>query len=71
MKKFWIKLKQRAMLVQCSDADMIPLPSLFVQVNLEAKVICSSSIPRALTREAEFTDAKFLIVGRSKNTYHR
>lgn len=41
------------------------------QVNLEAKVICSSSIPRTLTREAEFTDTKFLIVGRSKNTYHR
>jgi hypothetical protein len=44
---------------------------LFFQVNLEAKVICSSSIPRALTREAEFTDTKFLTVGRSNNTYHR
>ncbi|XP_037456395.1 probable receptor-like serine/threonine-protein kinase At5g57670 [Triticum dicoccoides] len=41
------------------------------QVNLEAKVICSSSIPRALAREAEQTDAKFLVVGRSRSKYHR
>ncbi|KQJ95790.1 hypothetical protein BRADI_3g19020v3 [Brachypodium distachyon] len=41
------------------------------QVNLEAKVICSSSIPRALTREAELTDANFIVVGRSRSTYHR
>lgn len=41
------------------------------QVNLEAKVICSSSIARALTLEAALTDANFLIVGRSRNTYHR
>ncbi|KAK3121254.1 hypothetical protein QOZ80_8BG0649430 [Eleusine coracana subsp. coracana] len=41
------------------------------QVNLEAKVICSSNIARALTQEAALTDANLLIVGRSRNAYHR
>ncbi|KAL5229481.1 hypothetical protein ABZP36_028257 [Zizania latifolia] len=41
------------------------------QVNLEAKVVCSTSIWRALTQEAAMTDANFLIVGRSANAYRR
>ncbi|AQK40782.1 ATP binding protein isoform 2 [Zea mays] len=41
------------------------------QINLEAKVICSSNIGRALTQEAALTDGNILIVGRSRNAYHR
>ncbi|XP_066325635.1 probable receptor-like serine/threonine-protein kinase At5g57670 isoform X2 [Miscanthus floridulus] len=41
------------------------------QINLEAKVICSSNIGRALTQEAALTDGNILIVGRSRNGYHR
>ncbi|EEC83194.1 hypothetical protein OsI_28446 [Oryza sativa Indica Group] len=41
------------------------------QVNLEAKVVCSPSIWRALTQEATLTDANFLIVGRSGNACRR
>ncbi|CAL5007215.1 unnamed protein product [Urochloa decumbens] len=41
------------------------------QINLEAKVVCSSNIGRALTQEAAMTDGNILIVGRSRNAYHR
>ncbi|RLN05196.1 putative receptor-like serine/threonine-protein kinase [Panicum miliaceum] len=41
------------------------------QINLEAKVVCSSNIGRALTQEAALTDGNILIVGRSRNAYHR
>ncbi|KAJ1267965.1 hypothetical protein BS78_07G099600 [Paspalum vaginatum] len=41
------------------------------QINLEAKVICSSNIGKALTQEAALTDGNILIVGRSRNAYHR
>ncbi|CAD6265750.1 unnamed protein product [Miscanthus lutarioriparius] len=41
------------------------------QINLEAKVVCSSNIGRALTQEAALTDGNILIVGRSRNGYHR
>ncbi|KAG8087014.1 hypothetical protein GUJ93_ZPchr0010g8078 [Zizania palustris] len=44
---------------------------MWYQVNLEAKVVCSTSVWRALTREAAMTDANFLIVGRSANAYRR
>ncbi|OEL28520.1 putative receptor-like serine/threonine-protein kinase [Dichanthelium oligosanthes] len=41
------------------------------QINLESKVVCSSNIGRALTQEAALTDGNILIVGRSRNAYHR
>ncbi|XP_062195099.1 probable receptor-like serine/threonine-protein kinase At5g57670 [Phragmites australis] len=69
--------KGRKKRLQKANAFVIYMLGEFVeaceakQINLEAKVICSSNIGRALTQEAALTDGNILIVGRSRNAYDR